>query len=32
MDILCVYPSAHEHQDDEMLKSICAEHSAVSTR
>lgn len=32
MDILCVYPSAHEHQDDEMFGSICAEHSAVSTR
>jgi len=32
IDILCVYPPAYEHQDDEVLKSICAEHSAVSTR
>ena len=32
MDILCVYPSAQDHQDNEMFKSICAEHSAVSAR
>jgi DNA-binding NarL/FixJ family response regulator len=30
IDILCPYPSPHE--DDPALKSICAEHSAVSYR
>lgn len=32
LDILCVYPSAPEHQDDEIYRSICAEHSRVSRR
>jgi CheY-like chemotaxis protein len=32
LDILCVYPSAQQHQDDEMYRSICAEHSGVSKR
>jgi hypothetical protein len=32
LDILCVYPSAQEHQDDELLRSICAAHSGVARR
>jgi CheY-like chemotaxis protein len=31
VDILCVYPRPHKH-DDEALERICAEHSAVSSR
>jgi DNA-binding NarL/FixJ family response regulator len=32
IDILCAYPSPHDREDDPALKSICAEHSAVSFR
>jgi hypothetical protein len=32
LDILCAYPSPHDREDDSALKSICAEHSAVSFR
>jgi DNA-binding NarL/FixJ family response regulator len=32
IDILCLYPSPHEREHDPVLKSLCAEHSAVSFR
>jgi DNA-binding NarL/FixJ family response regulator len=32
MNILCIYPSTQEHQDEEMFRSICAEHSGLSRR
>jgi DNA-binding NarL/FixJ family response regulator len=31
-DILCGYPSPHGHENDPVLKSICAEHTAVYSR
>jgi hypothetical protein len=32
VNILCAYPLPHGQEDDEVLKSICAEHTAVYWR